>query len=91
MIEIFSSPRLKQLLPAYKSFIQEEIIPQEMRLLSIPFKEAVVVLDDLRAKAKAVGLWTPFLPESNGAPALPLPAFAQLSEWMAGSRAACPY
>jgi acyl-CoA dehydrogenase len=83
MIEIFSSPRLKQLLPVYRSFIQEEIISQEMRLLSMPFKEAAVVLDDLRAKAKAFGLWTPFLPESKGAPALPLPAFAQLSEWMA--------
>ena len=83
MINIFSSPRLNQLLPWLQIFIRDEVIPQEMRLLSMPFKEAEIVLNDLRARAKEIGLWAPFLRDEYGVSAMPLPAFAQLSEWMA--------
>ncbi len=83
MIELFSSPLLKELLPRYQKFINEELIPQEMQLLSLPFKEAEILLKRLRIKAKDAGLWAPYLPAGHGIPALTLPEFAQLSEWMA--------
>ena len=83
MIELFSSPLLRELLPRYQKFINEELIPQEMQLLSLPFKEAEILLKRLRIKAKDAGLWAPYLPAGHGTPALTLPEFAQLSEWMA--------
>jgi acyl-CoA dehydrogenase len=83
MIELFSSPRLKAALPQFKAFIADELIPQEMQLLSMPFHEAANILGELRIKAKKLGLWTPFLPTDDGKQPLTLPEFAQLSEWMA--------
>jgi acyl-CoA dehydrogenase len=83
MIDLFSSPLLRELLPRYQKFINEELIPQEMQLLSLPFNEAEILLKQLRIKAKDAGLWTPYLPSGHDAPALTLPEFAQLSEWMA--------
>lgn len=83
MIELFSSPLLKELLPRYQRFIDEELIPQEMRLLSMPFNEAEIMLKRLRIKAKDAGLWAPYLTNKDGTQALKLPEFAQLSEWMA--------
>jgi len=83
MIELFSSPLLRELMPRYQRFINEELIPQEMQLLSLPFKEAEILLKRLRIKAKDAGLWAPYLPAGHGTPALTLPEFAQLSEWMA--------
>jgi len=70
-------------MPRYQRFINEELIPQEMQLLSLPFKEAEILLKRLRIKAKDAGLWAPYLPAGHGTPALTLPEFAQLSEWMA--------
>ena len=83
MIELFSSPRLKARLPNFKAFIADELIPQEMQLLSMPFHEASKILGELRIKAKKLGLWAPFLPTDDGEQSLTLPEFAQLSEWMA--------
>lgn len=83
MIEIFSSPRLKEAFPRYKTFIQEELLPREMTLLSMPFHQATLILDEIRMKAKRLGLWTPFLTGENGERPLTLPEFAQLSELMA--------
>ena len=44
MIDLFSSPLLRELLPRYQKFINEELIPQEMQLLSLPFNEAEILL-----------------------------------------------
>jgi alkylation response protein AidB-like acyl-CoA dehydrogenase len=83
MIEQFSSPLLRELLPRYRAFIEAELMPQEMRLLSIPFREAAIELNRLREKAKETGLWAPFMSPTDGTQGLTLPEFAQLSEWMA--------
>jgi alkylation response protein AidB-like acyl-CoA dehydrogenase len=49
-------------------------------LLSQPWHVAVITLDALRVRAKALGLWAPFLPEAYGGVGMPLDAFARLSE-----------
>ncbi|WP_396207523.1 acyl-CoA dehydrogenase family protein, partial [Gemmatimonas sp.] len=52
----------------------------EPQLLSQPWHVAVITLDALRVRAKALGLWAPFLPEAYGGVGMPLDAFARLSE-----------
>lgn len=83
MTTLFSSPALESVKARYLAFVQQELIPREMELLSIPFRKAAVILDGLRDKARSEGLWTPFLPQADGTPALCLPEFAQVSELMA--------
>lgn len=46
-----------------RRFVQEECIPAEKELEHRPFKE---VLAELRQKAKAEGLWCPFIPVEYG-------------------------
>ena len=83
MIDIFASENLKLVLPVFKSFIEKEILPEEMKLLSLPFNQAVLILNEKRAKAKALGLFAPYLPASDGYMGLPMIEFAQVSELMA--------
>jgi len=46
-----------------REWVQEECIPAEKELDSKPFYE---VLGKLRAKARAQGLWCPFVPKEYG-------------------------
>lgn len=46
-----------------RDFVQSHCIPAEAELEHRPFKE---VLGELRAKARAEGLWCPFIPEEHG-------------------------
>ncbi len=61
-------------------FVRDEVAPLEPQLLSQPWHRAVTTLDALRVRAKALGLWAPFLPEEYGGMSMPLDAFARLSE-----------
>ena len=83
MIDIFASENLKLVLPVFKSFIEKEILPEEMKLLSLPFNQAVLILNEKRTKAKALGLFAPYLPASEGYMGLSMLEFAQVSELMA--------
>lgn len=60
--------------------MREEIVPLEPQLLSQPWHVAVSTLNALRVRAKALGLWAPFLPEEYGGVDMPLDAFAHVSE-----------
>lgn len=71
---------LDALLETARRFVREEIVPIEASLLGMPWHEAEPTLNALRVRAKALGLWAPFLPEAYGGLALPLDAFARLSE-----------
>ena len=44
-------------------FVQQECIPAEKELERRPYKE---VLGDLRTKARAQGMWCPFIPKEHG-------------------------
>lgn len=83
MVSIFSSERLKEIYPKVKIFVEQELFPIEMELLSLPFNKAAVILQEKREKAKQVGLWAPYLPEQYGGLGLNMIEFAQVSELMA--------
>jgi alkylation response protein AidB-like acyl-CoA dehydrogenase len=76
----FSTDTLEAMLETARAFVREEIVPLEPKLLSQPWPVAVTTLNALRVRARALGLWAPFLPEEYGGVGMPLDAFARLSE-----------
>jgi acyl-CoA dehydrogenase len=68
------------LLETARRFVREELVPREGALLAAPWAEAEPVLAALRERARALGLWAPFLPESLGGRGLSLVDYARLSE-----------
>lgn len=71
---------LERMLQTARTFVREEVVPLEPMLLSQPWHTVVPTLETLRARARALGLWAPFLPEAYGGIGMPLDAFARLSE-----------
>lgn len=76
----FTAEKLEAMLETARRFVREEVVPLEPQLLSQPWHVAVITLNALRVRAKALGLWAPFLPEAYGGVGMPLDAFARLSE-----------
>ena len=76
----FTAEMLEPMLETARRFVREEVVPLEPQLLSQPWHVAVITLNALRLRAKALGLWAPFLPEAYGGVGMPLDAFARLSE-----------
>lgn len=84
MIELFATQLLKELLPKFKNFLTEEILPQEMELMNTPFlKLENGILKEKRQKAKDAGLWAPHLSKEHGGLGLTLMEFAMVSEALA--------
>ncbi len=75
-----SADELAAMLDTARRFVREELVPLEPMLLHGRWAEIEPVLAGLRARAKALGLWAPFLPPAYGGLGLPLDAFARLSE-----------
>lgn len=75
-----SPSELDAILETARRFVREEIVPLEPMVLSRPWHEVETALNALRVRARALGLWAPFLPESHGGLGLPLDAYAHLSE-----------
>lgn len=83
MIELFATSKVRDLIPQFTKFIQEEIIPLEMKLLDVSdLNTHEKLLSELRIKAKSSDLWAPHLPEIEGGLGLNLVEFAQVSEVM---------
>lgn len=80
MVELFSTEKLKALYPKVKAFVEEELYPIEMQLVHGPWPEAKVLLDEKRAMARSLGLWTPYLSEDDGGLGLTMTEFGQISE-----------
>jgi acyl-CoA dehydrogenase len=68
------------LLATAHRFIREEVVPLEPTMLGAPWHVVEPTLNALRVRAKALGLWAPFLPAQYGGRDMPLDAFARLSE-----------
>ena len=68
------------MLQTARAFVREELVPLETELLHGDWHTIEPTLLALRARARAVGLWVPFLPKAYGGLGLPLDAFARLSE-----------
>lgn len=85
MVNIFTTDKLRKLLPAYEAFMQQEVHPLDLALTALPFEESTRILEEKRQLAKANKLWAPFLPVKDGGKGLTLTEFAQVSERMGTS------
>jgi alkylation response protein AidB-like acyl-CoA dehydrogenase len=68
------------LLSRIREFIREEVFPLERDFLSSPFRQLLPVLEEKRKRVKALGLWSPQLPNEYGGLGLKLVEFARVSE-----------
>ena len=80
MIDLFATEKVRTLYPKVKAFVEEELYPIEIDLLRQPFHQAAHTLDSVRDKARAQGLWAPYLPEAEGGHGLSMTEFGQISE-----------
>ncbi len=80
MVEIFATERLRELYPEVRSFLEEEIYPNEAEWLKRPFSEVEPLLREKKELAKKAGAWNLYLGEEQGGPGLSLLESAQLSE-----------
>lgn len=85
MVDLFVTEKVKELGPQVKKFIDDELIPKELEILSKPFSQSQDVLNDLRNRVKSLGLWAPHLSVHDGGLGLNMMEFAILSEEMAKS------
>ncbi len=80
MIDLFATEKVKSLYPKIKTFVEEELYPIEIDLLHQPIDQVEHTLETIRDKARAQGLWAPYLPEAEGGHGLSMVEFGQLSE-----------
>ncbi len=71
---------LEALLRTARAFVREELVPLEPTLMHGSWATIEPTLARLRVRARALGLWSPFLPQSLGGLDLPLDAYARVSE-----------
>lgn len=77
---MFVSDKALELVPRYRAFLEEYIIPLEQGAIYGSFRAHLPALHALRAKAKEMGLFAPHLPVSHGGLGLSLVEFASISE-----------
>jgi alkylation response protein AidB-like acyl-CoA dehydrogenase len=79
------SPRCQDYLARLKAFVKDEVAPREAEyhaaLRAAPWQQPAV-MEELKAKAKAAGLWNLFLPEEEWGPGLSNLDYAPLAEEM---------
>lgn len=80
MTNLFTTEKLKALYPKVKIFVEKELYPLELQMIHGSWDETKTQLDVLRAKAKSLGLWTPYLSEEEGGLGLTMAEFGQISE-----------
>lgn len=76
----FTEENLQNLLSKYRTFVEEELFPIDLKVVSGPFKKYLPDLKVLREKAKKEGLFAPHLSTEEGGLGLDLVQFAQVSE-----------
>jgi acyl-CoA dehydrogenase len=61
MLDLFYSEKVNVLIPQYKKFLEEEVYPGELQIITHPFRQSLPLLKLLRTKAKERKLWAPHL------------------------------
>ncbi|MER3410424.1 MAG: acyl-CoA dehydrogenase [Thermoleophilia bacterium] len=79
MTELASTAEIEELRALYRAFMEEHVYPAEA-VLSREDDEAQALITDLRARAKAHGLWAPHLPPEAGGSGRGFLAYAYLNE-----------
>src|SRR5262245_60886757 len=75
------SERTASLVKTAREFVERELIPVEPRLLaSSSWASLQPLLKELRAKARATGLWAPHMPEEVGGAGLTLLELAAVGQ-----------
>lgn len=69
-----------RVLDTARAFVRDELVPRETMLMAAAWPDAQPVLTTLRARAQALGLWSPFLPVAHGGMGMPLDTYARFSE-----------
>ena len=75
-----SSNNVRSLLSKIHEFLRAEVYPLEQEFLRRPFRELLPTLNARREQVKALGLWSPHLPEEYGGLGLKLYEFAHVIE-----------
>jgi acyl-CoA dehydrogenase len=76
----FPPEELPVLLDSYGNFVKKELFPVDLSIVKGPFKSFLPLLNDLKIKAKDLGLFAPHLSRKEGGLGLNLVQFAQVSE-----------
>lgn len=78
------TPEIRHYCERYRAFVAEHILPLETNAKSFDAHQniALDVLEPLRTKAKAAGLWAPQMPKSRGGQGLPVVGMAACYEEM---------
>ena len=89
------SPKVQDLQKKVSDFMNQYVYPSEHQVeqeMSVPGKEHTEpqVLKEVRAKAKAAGLWNLFLPDEVHGKGLKVSEYAPLSELMGRSPIGSP-
>jgi acyl-CoA dehydrogenase len=77
--ELIASGEIEELRAAYRAFMEEHVYPAE-ETLNREDAEAEALIGELRARAKAAGLWAPHLPPEAGGSGRGFLAYAYLNE-----------
>ncbi len=78
------TPQTRELIERFRNFVAEELEPSESETLGAPFYSVQPLLDGLRDKVRALGLWGPNLPEELGGMGLGLVDHGLVSEVLGG-------
>lgn len=80
MLDLFATPRLRELAPRVIAFLEEEIIPFEQEWMQMPFQEVEKIIRAKKTKVQAIGAWNLYHAKHHGGPGLNLVEVAQISE-----------
>lgn len=80
MLDLFATPRLRELAPRVTAFLEEEIIPFEQEWMQMPFTEVEKIIRAKKPKVQAIGAWNLYHAKHHGGPGLNLVEVAQISE-----------
>lgn len=83
MLNIFTTDRLRDLLPRVSDFVERELLPLEIGFSHHDLGGVFEKLDEKRQLVKAAGLWGLHLPTHEGGAGLSLCEFGQVSEALA--------
>jgi acyl-CoA dehydrogenase len=77
--DLAPAPDVTELRARYRAFMEEHLYPNEA-LISREDDDAMALVDELRARAKAEGLWAPHLPPEAGGTGSGFLTYAYLNE-----------